>query len=134
MQLLSVIFNDRTFFLWEELSRPLLILSSLINHYLFSSFRLFQEPEIDDGEKIEFKFQDPDEAGLIQFLCTEKNFAEERVKNGVKKILAAKSKSKQGRLDSFFKVLPSTTPTASAKRKPDPKGKGKGNASKRGRR
>ena len=97
-------------------------------------FRLFQEPEIDDGAKIDIKFQDPDEEGLIQFLCTEKNFAEERVKNGVKKILAAKGKSKQGRLDSFFKVLPSATPAASAKRKPDPKGKSKGNASKRGRR
>ncbi|KAL5256639.1 hypothetical protein ACHWQZ_G011781 [Mnemiopsis leidyi] len=96
--------------------------------------RLFQEPEIDDGAKVDIKFQDPDEEGLIQFLCTEKNFAEERVRNGVKKILAAKGKSKQGRLDSFFKVLPSTTPAASTKRKPDPKGKSKGNASKRGRR
>lgn len=95
---------------------------------------MFQEPEVDEGSKIDLKFTDPDEEGLIQFLCTEKNFAEDRVKNGVKKILAAKSKAKQGRLDSFFKVLPSQAPSPSAKRKSDSKGKGKGNPSKRGKR
>ena len=97
-------------------------------------YRLFKEPDVEDGNKIELKFNDPDEAGLIEFLCNEKNFAEERVKNGVKKILAAKSKSKQGRLDSFFKVLPSAAPSPKAKRKPDPKSKAKGSASKRGKR
>lgn len=96
--------------------------------------RLFTDPEVDDASNIELKFQDPDEAGLVEFLCGEKSFAEERVRGGVKKILAAKNKSKQGRLDSFFKVLPSAAPSPSAKRKSDTKGKGKANPSKRGRR
>ena len=95
---------------------------------------MFQEAEVSDGSKIELKFSDPDLEGLIQFLCTEKNFAEERVRNGVKKILAAKKTGKQGRLDSFFKVLPSAAPASPAsKRKSDAKGKSKGNPAKRGR-
>ena len=34
-------------------------------------------------------------------------FSEERIRNGAKKLGKAKSTSTQGRLDSFFKVLPS---------------------------
>lgn len=45
--------------------------------------------------------------------------------------MAAKKTSTQGRLDSFFKVLPTTPGAASAKRKPPAK-KG-GNTPKRGR-
>lgn len=50
---------------------------------------------------------------MIKFLCEEKQFNEERVRNGVKKLMKSRSGSTQGRLDGFFKVL-STTP---AKRK-----------------
>jgi flap endonuclease-1 len=54
-------------------------------------------------------------------LCGDKNFSEERVRNGAKKLCKAKQGTTQGRLDSFFKVLPSNkpagTPPASAKRK-----------------
>ena len=38
------------------------------------------------------------------------DFSEERIRNGAKKILKAKKSSTQGRLDSFFKVLPSNKP------------------------
>ena len=104
-------------------------------HITATLFRLFTDPDVDAADDMECKFVDPDEEGLIQFLCTENNFAEDRVKSGVKKMLAAKSKGKQGRLDSFFKVVASTSP-APVKRKADPKGKGKakGNPSKRGKR
>lgn len=59
------------------------------------------------------KWSDPDEEGVVKFLCGDKQFNEERVRNGCKKLLKARSGSTQGRLDSFFTVL-STTP---AKRK-----------------
>ena len=45
-------------------------------------------------------------------MCGEKGFAEDRVRNGAKKLLKGRQGSTQGRLDSFFKVMPSTGPTA----------------------
>ncbi|CAH1102340.1 unnamed protein product [Psylliodes chrysocephalus] len=88
---------------------------------------LFQEPDIADAENIEMTWGEPDEDAMVKFLCEEKNFSEERVRNGCKKLLKAKGGSVQGRLDGFFTVL-STTP---AKRKvedkkntPNKRGKG----------
>lgn len=46
----------------------------------------------------------------MKFLCGDKQFNEERVRNGAKKLHKARNTSTQGRLDSFFKVLPSSTP------------------------
>ena len=77
---------------------------------------LFQEPEITDAEEIELKWTDPDEEGLVKFLCGDKQFNEERVRNGAKKLFKARNTSTQGRLDTFFKVLPNPNPT---KRKAD---------------
>lgn len=69
----------------------------------------------------------------MQYLCGDKQFNEERVRNGTKKLLKARNTSTQGRLDSFFKVLPNPNPP---KRKVDekktPAKKGKSGA-KRGR-
>lgn len=60
------------------------------------------------------KWVDPDEDGLVAFLCSHRQFNEDRIRTGAKKIKNAKGTSTQGRLDSFFKVLPST---ATPKRK-----------------
>lgn len=68
---------------------------------------LFQEPEVIDPETIDLKWSEPDEEGLVKFLCGDKQFNEERVRNGAKKLHKARNTSTQGRLDSFFKVLPS---------------------------
>lgn len=65
----------------------------------------------------QLKWSDPDEKGLVAFLCGDKQFNEERVTNGFKKLQKARSGSTQGRLDGFFTVL-STTP---AKRKVEDK-------------
>lgn len=46
-------------------------------------------------------------------MCEEKNFNEERIRNGAKKLAKAKQGQTQGRLDSFFKVLPSAKSPAS---------------------
>ncbi|KAJ8937865.1 hypothetical protein NQ314_011693 [Rhamnusium bicolor] len=78
---------------------------------------LFVNPEIADPDTIELKWSDPDEEGMVKYLCGEKQFNEDRVRNGFKKLIKAKSGTTQARLDGFFTVL-STTP---AKRKIDDK-------------
>ncbi|XP_066946347.1 flap endonuclease 1 [Macrobrachium rosenbergii] len=69
--------------------------------------RLFVEPEVKDPKEIELKWTEPDEEGLVKYMCEEKGFSEERVRNGAKKLTKARNTSTQGRLDSFFKILPS---------------------------
>lgn len=102
---------------------------------------LFQEPEVSNPDDIQvfflyqiiynfslhkslniiysfickLKWSEPDEEGLVKFLCGDKQFNEERVRNGSKKLHKARNTSTQGRLDSFFKVLPNTTPTPKRK-------------------
>lgn len=78
---------------------------------------LFINPEITDPETIDLKWADPDEEGLVKYLCGDRQFNEERVRNGTKKLMKARSGTTQGRLDSFFTVLPSS----GVKRKPEPK-------------
>lgn len=68
----------------------------------------------------QLKWNEPDEEGLVKYLCGDKQFNEERVRNGAKKLIKARGTTTQGRLDGFFKVV-STTP---AKRKTEDKKKG----------
>lgn len=76
---------------------------------------LFKNPEVVNGEDVELKWEAPNEEELIQFLVEEKGFSEDRIRSGIKKLVKARQGSTQGRLDSFFKVLPS--PTSASKRK-----------------
>lgn len=83
--------------------------------------RLFLQPEVVDCDTLpELKWTPPDEEGLVQvrsqhrsarrgadarvaqFLVHEKTFEEGRVRKAIEKIKAAKSKSSQNRLESFF--------------------------------
>jgi len=94
---------------------------------------LFKNPEVTDPKELELKWGEPDEDGLVKFMVEEKAFNEERIRNGCKKLMKAKSTSTQGRLDTFFKV----TSVTSAKRKVEEKGGAKkkaktGNGFKRG--
>ena len=57
-------------------------------------------------------------------------FAEERIRNGCKKLAKARQTSTQGRLDGFFKVLAPKTPPV--KRPADSKGGGDKKKVKRG--
>ena len=82
--------------------------------------QLFLEPDVSEAKDVELKWKDPDEEGIVKFMAEEKGFNEERIRNGVKKIIKSRQKSTQGRLDDFFKVLPSTP---SNKRKSNDKGK-----------
>eukprot|EP00240_Pyramimonas_obovata_P005413 CAMPEP_0118923684 /NCGR_PEP_ID=MMETSP1169-20130426/2117_1 /TAXON_ID=36882 /ORGANISM="Pyramimonas obovata, Strain CCMP722" /LENGTH=385 /DNA_ID=CAMNT_0006864701 /DNA_START=65 /DNA_END=1222 /DNA_ORIENTATION=+ len=85
---------------------------------------LFVKPDVTAADQIpEFKWTNPDEEGLIQFLVEEKSFNEDRVRSSIKAILASKQKSSQGRLESFFGAT--TTHSSTLKRKaPEVKGKG----------
>uniref|UniRef100_A0A3B4EN55 Flap endonuclease 1 n=1 Tax=Pygocentrus nattereri TaxID=42514 RepID=A0A3B4EN55_PYGNA len=74
---------------------------------------LFLEPEVVDCSNVELKWSEPDEDGLIQFMCAEKQFNEDRIRNGCKKIMKSRQGSTQGRLDTFFTV----TGSLSSKRK-----------------
>jgi len=85
---------------------------------------LFQKPEVKDASEIELKWTEPNEDDLVKFMCEQKGFAEDRIRNGVKKLVKAKGTSTQGRLDGFFKVL-STTPAANKRKSVDQKGSAK---------
>ncbi|KAF4095970.1 hypothetical protein G5714_023573 [Onychostoma macrolepis] len=74
---------------------------------------LFLEPEVIEGTSVDLKWNEPDEDGLIQFMCAEKQFSEDRIRNGCKKIMKSRQGSTQGRLDTFFTV----TGSISSKRK-----------------
>lgn len=94
---------------------------SVAEDWMYKEARqLFLEPEVTDPEKIELKWLEPDEEGLVKYLCGDKAFNEDRVRNGSKKLTKARTGTTQGRLDSFFKVLPSTNNTSN-KRKAEEK-------------
>ena len=87
--------------------------------------QLFKQPEVTPASDIELKWEKPDEEGLVKFMAEDNGFAEDRIRNAAKKLLKAKQGTTQGRLDSFFKVLPSTpNPKVETKRKGDDKTNG----------
>ncbi|KAG2626105.1 flap endonuclease 1 [Panicum virgatum] len=70
--------------------------------------RLFKEPDV-TLDIPELKWTAPDEKGLITFLVKDNGFNEDRVTKAIEKIKSAKNKSSQGRLESFFKPVASTS-------------------------
>lgn len=83
---------------------------------------LFKEPLVTKSELIteeDLKIKDIDEEGIVQFLCVENGFDEKRVRNAIERCKAAKPKSAQTRIDSFFQIKPSEgvkrAPAASGK-------------------
>lgn len=85
--------------------------------------RLFLEPDVVGADQVELKWTEPDEEGLVGFMCGEKQFSEDRVRNGAKKLVKSRHGSTQGRLDDFFKVT--GTATSSKRKDPEPKGSAK---------
>merc|ERR1711890_116637 len=80
-------------------------------------------PEVTPADEIELKWEKPDEEALVAFMCGEKGFQEDRIRNGCKKLVKARGGATQGRLDSFFKVLPSPTSAGNKRKAEDTKGK-----------
>ncbi|CAH8627457.1 unnamed protein product [Heterobilharzia americana] len=80
---------------------------------------LHKHQSIDYPSTIELKWNEPDEEGLVEFLCHKHGFNEERIRNGAKKLLKAKNTTTQGRIDNFFTSMPSknnpSTPTVTNK-------------------
>lgn len=67
--------------------------------------QLFKTPEVLDKDKMPaLNWKAPDVDGLVDYLCHEKQFSEERVRSAIEKMAAAKSKANQNRMESFFKV------------------------------
>jgi len=95
---------------------------------------LFKQPDVLNGDEIDLKWTEPDEEGLVKFLCGDRQFKEERIRSGAEKLRKCKSTGTQGRLDTFFKVLPSTAAPkrksedtkSNASKKAKTSGKGKG--------
>lgn len=88
--------------------------------------KLFKEPEVLDPVTIDLKWKEPDEEGLVKFLCGDRQFNEERVRSGAQKVHKSLKTATQGRLDSFFKVIPSSSP-AQGKRRVEEKKSAAGN-------
>ncbi|KAJ4813857.1 Flap endonuclease 1 [Rhynchospora pubera] len=70
--------------------------------------RLFKDPNV-SLDVSELKWSPPDEEGIVNFLVNENGFNQDRVTKAIEKIKTAKSKSSQGRLESFFKPIANTS-------------------------
>jgi len=95
-------------------------------NFLYKESReLFVNPDVNqDLEDLQKQivFGKPDEAGLKDWLCTNKGFTEIKVSNGIERMNKCAGKKNQSRLDSFFK----SSVLSSTKKVEAPKGKGKG--------
>lgn len=83
---------------------------------------LFMNPEISKADEVEFKWEEPDLEGLIEFMVKEKGFNEDRIRSGAEKLKKALKSGVQGRLDGFFTVVK----LSPSKRKAEKETKGKG--------
>lgn len=84
---------------------------------------LFRNPDVVDTAELELKWTAPDEEGVVAFLCGEKSFNEIRVRNALAKLKAAKGKSSQNRLETFFGAATMKSSTVGKRKEPE-KGKG----------
>lgn len=84
-------------------------------NWLFKEARkLFLQPEVIETETLDLKWTEPNEVDLVAFMCGEKQFNEDRIRNGAKKLAKQRHGATQGRLEDFFKV---TGSISSSKRK-----------------
>jgi len=67
--------------------------------------KFFQECESVDSTGLEFKFGEPDFEGLNKFLVEGQSFDQKRVDRFIERLKAAKGKTKQRPLDSFFGAI-----------------------------
>lgn len=65
---------------------------------------LFKSPLVTPAEEVEVKFGEVDRKGLTDFLVEEKGFNAERVGNYIERLIKAREKCQQKRMDSFFTV------------------------------
>ena len=75
---------------------------------------LFVAPEVADPATFDFKWAEPDEAGLKKYLAEEKGFNLARVEKGILALKKARTAGSQSRMDSFFASVPGPKPPAAA--------------------
>ena len=85
--------------------------------------KLFKNPDVVDTNGMELKFTAPDEEGVVDFLVKQKQFSEDRVRNALKKLKAAKGKSSQNRLETFFGAATVKSSTVGKRKEPEKGGK-----------
>ncbi|CAI2304512.1 unnamed protein product [Caenorhabditis sp. 36 PRJEB53466] len=78
---------------------------------------LFREPDVQKGEDVELTWKEPDVEGIVQFMCGEKNFNEERIRSSLNRMQKSRNAGTQGRIDSFFKVSSQVQSVTASKRK-----------------
>ncbi|ASJ16959.1 flap structure-specific endonuclease [Thermococcus chitonophagus] len=67
---------------------------------LYAIKEFFLNPPVTDEYKLQWK--EPDEEGILKFLCDEHDFSEERVKNGLERLKKAVRAGRQSTLESWF--------------------------------
>merc|ERR1712157_400840 len=73
------------------------------------SRELFVNPNVTDKKDLpKFKWELPKEKELTEFLVEKMSFNLQRVQNGIARLKKCKGKASQRRMDSFFKMAPST--------------------------
>ncbi|PWN31697.1 putative DNA repair endonuclease rad2 [Meira miltonrushii] len=65
---------------------------------------IFRKPDVTAGAEMDIKWEAPDVEGLVQFMCTDRGFNEDRIRKGADKLQKALAQKQQGRLDSFFTI------------------------------
>lgn len=75
--------------------------------------QIFKSPDVAKGDEVEIKWEAPDVEGLVNFMCGDRGFNEDRIRKGAEKLQKALGQKQQGRLDSFFTV------SSAPKRKPE---------------
>lgn len=65
---------------------------------------LFKQPLVTAGADVSIKFGNVDQEGLTDFLVNKKGFNPERVAGYIDKLIKAKEKCSQKRMDAFFTV------------------------------
>ncbi|WVO14143.1 flap endonuclease 1 [Cryptococcus depauperatus] len=68
--------------------------------------QLFLKPDVIKGDDLTLEWNKPDVEGLVEFLCRDKGFNEERVRAGAAKLARMLTAKQQGRLDGFFTAKP----------------------------
>ncbi|CAN6658855.1 flap endonuclease 1 [Trichomonascus vanleenenianus] len=81
--------------------------------------KLFSNPEVTPAKDIDIKWGEPDVEGLVEFLCKQKGFSEDRVRAGAAKLKKGSKTTPQGRIMDFFTAQPQSKGEmqAAAKRK-----------------
>ncbi|OXV11969.1 hypothetical protein Egran_00271 [Elaphomyces granulatus] len=85
---------------------------------------LFSHPDVRDANDAacEFKWENPDIEGLVDFLVMEKGFSEDRVRNAAARLQKNLKTAQQSRLEGFFKPTAKTAEEkATLKRKQEEK-------------